>query len=203
MYAIRSYYVQNIKDKSISELNEKLAEQTKEHKQYIKAIKSELRQYHEAEKEEITFNTKKDKVIKKVNEIADKEKNSTIIGDEILKIISKYFEVSAGIAFSNDGSVFKAVKLFALEDDFKVEEFTPDEGIHGQVIKEYKPLKIDDIPEDYFTIFSGIGEAKPKFVYLLPIKINEKTSMLFELASFKDIKIIPLWKELLSERGSN
>lgn len=58
------------------------------------------------------------------------------------------------------------------------------EGLVGQVGSTGQPLFVDDIPEGYITILSGLGSASPKYVILAPIKSNEKVSGVLEIASF-------------------
>ena len=57
-------------------------------------------------------------------------------------------------------------------------------GLVGQVGSTGQSLFVDDIPEGYITILSGLGSASPKFVVLTPEKSNEKVSGVVEIASF-------------------
>jgi len=62
------------------------------------------------------------------------------------------------------------------------------EGIIGTAVEEKKIINITDIPEDYFKISSGFGEAKPKEIVVLPIKLEEKIYGIIELASLNKFK---------------
>ena len=59
------------------------------------------------------------------------------------------------------------------------------EGIVGTVAKERKTLNITDIPDDYFRVSSGFGEAKPKNIIVIPIKLESKVFGIIELASLQ------------------
>ncbi|MEN8118905.1 MAG: GAF domain-containing protein [Bacteroidota bacterium] len=62
------------------------------------------------------------------------------------------------------------------------------EGIIGTAVEEKKIINITDIPEDYFKISSGFGEAKPKNIIVLPIKLENKVYGIIELASLNKFK---------------
>jgi methyl-accepting chemotaxis protein len=58
------------------------------------------------------------------------------------------------------------------------------EGLVGQVGSTGQALFVDDIPEGYITILSGLGSASPKYVVLVPVKSNDQVSGVVEIASF-------------------
>ncbi|AHM60154.1 PAS domain-containing protein [Flammeovirgaceae bacterium 311] len=58
------------------------------------------------------------------------------------------------------------------------------EGLIGQVAQEMDPLLITDVPEDYITIGSGLGRAKPRCILIMPLIANESFQGVLELASF-------------------
>ena len=61
------------------------------------------------------------------------------------------------------------------------------EGLAGQVAKEKKKLNIQDIPEGYITIISGLGASSPTHLAILPIEVNGEVSFVVEIASFNEI----------------
>ena len=58
------------------------------------------------------------------------------------------------------------------------------EGLVGQVALERKPIVLDQIPDDYVTIHSGIGEAKPRQVIALPLLLQDRLLGVLEFGSF-------------------
>ena len=60
----------------------------------------------------------------------------------------------------------------------------PGEGTVGQVYLEKKHVFLTDIPADYMKITSGLGEAEPASVLILPLLINDDVFGIIELASF-------------------
>ncbi|MEM6841898.1 MAG: GAF domain-containing protein [Bacteroidota bacterium] len=62
------------------------------------------------------------------------------------------------------------------------------EGLIGQSAKEGKVLNIDNVPEGYIQIFSGLGKATPKHLLVLPMKEGEDIVGMVELSSFKQFQ---------------
>lgn len=58
------------------------------------------------------------------------------------------------------------------------------EGLIGQVALEQKPIIIDDIPEGYIKIVSGLGSASPTHVMVAPVKYGGNVCGVVEIASF-------------------
>ncbi len=58
------------------------------------------------------------------------------------------------------------------------------EGLIGRVAVEGTPLYIDKLPENYITIFSGLGSASPRYLMIVPLKDNEGVKGVLELALF-------------------
>jgi hypothetical protein len=58
------------------------------------------------------------------------------------------------------------------------------EGLIGQAAANGKTLYIDDVPEGYIKIVSGLGSASPRFLLIVPLKAQEKTTGVIEIASF-------------------
>jgi HAMP domain-containing protein/signal transduction histidine kinase/DNA-binding response OmpR family regulator len=58
------------------------------------------------------------------------------------------------------------------------------ESLVGQAALERKPILISEAPEDYIKIASGLGEAAPTSIVVIPVLFEEKVMAVLELASF-------------------
>ena len=86
----------------------------------------------------------------------------------------KYFELAACIAYDR--------KKFA---DKKIEF---NEGVIGRCAVEKETIYMTDVPQDYTTITSGLGEATPKAILVVPLKVNDEIYGVIELAAFKEFQ---------------
>ncbi|MEW2303640.1 HAMP domain-containing protein [Streptomyces sp. NPDC006655] len=53
----------------------------------------------------------------------------------------------------------------------------------GQVARNRRPITVEDLPEGYVTISSGLGQAVPRALMVLPIVVEEQVLGVIELAS--------------------
>lgn len=59
------------------------------------------------------------------------------------------------------------------------------QGLVGQTYLEKLPTVIKTVPKNYVQITSGLGEATPSCLLILPLKTNERVEGILEIASFK------------------
>ena len=70
--------------------------------------------------------------------------------------------------------------------------FRPGEALVGQAALEKKPILINDPPPDYIHISSGLGEAAPRNIIVIPVLFEEQVLAVIELASFREFNEINL-----------
>jgi signal transduction histidine kinase/CheY-like chemotaxis protein len=61
--------------------------------------------------------------------------------------------------------------------------YKPGEGLVGQAVVEGKPILISQAPDDYIRVSSGLGEAAPVNIVVMPILFEEQVMAVVELAS--------------------
>ncbi|MEH7417459.1 response regulator [Neobacillus drentensis] len=87
---------------------------------------------------------------------------------------------------SNSGHCLVNMASYAFKHDpDTTTSFHLGEGLVGQVAAEKKPIMISDIPDNYVKITSGIGEAAPKNIYILPAEFEGEILAVLEVASLK------------------
>ncbi len=112
--------------------------------------------------------------------------------DQLLYNLVKYIEASHGAIFIARG-VGKDVKLI-LEASYAYskkkilkKEVLKGEGLIGQVYVEKETTYMNDIPEDYVNIISGVGVSRPKSVLIVPLLLNNEVFGVLEVASLKEM----------------
>jgi PAS domain-containing protein len=77
----------------------------------------------------------------------------------------------------------------------------PGQGLVGQVFLEKKPLFLKNIPATFMHISSGLGEASPRYLNIIPLQVNGSVNGVLELASFQELA--PYQTEFLLKIAEN
>jgi len=85
-----------------------------------------------------------------------------------------FIELSASYAYDRRKYIDKKIKMGV--------------GLVGRCINEQETIYMTDFPEDYLNIASGLGQATPQSLLLVPILFNQKVFGVIEMASFKKLE---------------
>ncbi|HEX3712936.1 MAG TPA: HAMP domain-containing protein [Trebonia sp.] len=66
------------------------------------------------------------------------------------------------------------------------------QSLIGQVAKSKRPIVVDDIPQGYIRISSGLGDAPPANLAIMPLMFEDQVLGVVELASFTRFSAIQL-----------
>lgn len=108
-----------------------------------------------------------------------------------LTFIVKYSKSQQGSLFvlhdeNGEDLHLKLVSCYAFDRKKIVEKrVNIGEGLLGQAFLEADTILLKNVPPGYIQITSGLGDAPPNCVIIVPLKHNEKVLALLELASFK------------------
>ena len=58
------------------------------------------------------------------------------------------------------------------------------EGLVGQAAASGRSLYLDEVPEGYIKVVSGLGSAYPRFLFIVPIKKQDEVKGVMEIATF-------------------
>jgi PAS domain S-box-containing protein len=113
------------------------------------------------------------------------------LSDEIISNLVKYLKANQGA-------------LYILDDELEGEEATMSmkacyawdkkkfinhkiyrgEGLSGQAWQEGDTIYLTEVPQNYVRITSGLGDANPSSVLIVPLKVNDQIFGVVEIASF-------------------
>ncbi len=111
---------------------------------------------------------------------------------QIISNLVKYLEASAGGLFlvnidSNGEKYLELVACYAFNRrKYLNKQIRIGEGLAGRAVKEGESIYMNDIPEDYIKIKSGLGEDRPRSLLITPLKLNEEIHGVAEIASMKE-----------------
>ena len=124
------------------------------------------------------------------NELIAKKRNDLKkLSIELISGLVKYLHANAGVIFVVDNSnpediTLKSIAEFGFDYDIqKNKEFGSNEGYVGTCYKEKKVLKIEDVPEGYVVLRSGLGEISLSNTVLVPILHDTDCLGVIEIAS--------------------
>lgn len=129
------------------------------------------------------------------NEILREEEESlTVLCDKFLSKLVKYLEANQGMIFllKSQGKEQRHLELeaaFAWDRKKYIKKTIEiGEGLIGQVALEMDKIYLTDVPDNFITITSGLGDANPRSVLISPLIFNNELFGVIELASFKALK---------------
>lgn len=111
--------------------------------------------------------------------------------DTILSELVKYMGANQGGFYivehaepAEEGSI-RLASCYAYErKKFIKQRLHLGEGLLGQAFLEQAPIFMTHVPQNYVRITSGLGEATPQSIVIMPLMVNDQVEGLIELASF-------------------
>jgi GAF domain-containing protein len=117
-----------------------------------------------------------------------------ILSYEVISNLVVYLEANqGGIFLINDkdpmDTYIELVSCYAYDRKKHFEKrINLGEGLIGRCILEKESIYLTDIPDSYIKITSGLGDANPRCLLLVPLAMNQKVFGVIELASFSEIQ---------------
>lgn len=106
--------------------------------------------------------------------------------NKVLTNLGRELGFVQGIIYTrkNNEENFTPAGEYALTDR-KPQPFKPGDTLPGQAAVNQTMMVIYDIPENYFTVSSGLGSAYPRYLILYPVVMQNQTIAVLELGAFK------------------
>jgi GAF domain-containing protein len=116
------------------------------------------------------------------------------LGYNLIKELVEYTGSRVGGLFiinqdENNQNIIELVASFAYDrQKFLEKKIFPGEGLVGRSIQENETIYINEVPENYLTIKSGLGEREPVSILIVPLRLNDIAYGVIEIGSFQNIE---------------
>lgn len=108
--------------------------------------------------------------------------------EKLLSNTANKFDVVQGLVFlkNHNTGKYSFSGGYAFFSEEKPREFIEGETLSGQVAKNKIILILNDVPDNYITVLSGLGKGSPKHLVIIPVTNSQNECIgIIELASFK------------------
>ena len=129
-----------------------------------------------------------------------------------LQSICKQLDAGQGAVYQvqqeNDSRFVELLAGYALSmNENTTIRYNFGEGLIGQAATNAQLLYLDEVPEGYIKIISGLGSASPRYLIIAPIKKGETVLGILEIASFSPYsadqrKFVEQGAQLIAEKLS-
>lgn len=117
------------------------------------------------------------------------------LADEIIANLVKYLKANQGALYiiddTEDGeeATMSMNACYAWDKKkYLNQKIHKGEGLAGQCWQEMDIIFLTDVPQNYVRITSGLGDANPSCILIVPLKLNDQIFGVVELASFSVVK---------------
>ncbi len=122
-----------------------------------------------------------------ISEILIKSNSIEELAKNVLQKIVKYMDAQQAAFYVLNDDQLEMSGNYGCSAELKEHNhiFQIGEGIVGEVAQQKETVLIDNPPEDFVSINSGLGESKPVSIMVVPLKFQENIQGVLEVASFK------------------
>ncbi len=154
-------------------------------KDNINAMVQSLRETTKANQEQYWLKTN----LARIAGLLQGHRDLATVGELIMNELIPLVGAQHGTFFitddSGDGTVLRLIAGYGLRvDTAAATKFRLGQSLVGQVAKTKKPIVVTDAPADYVKISSGLGEAAPLNLMVLPIVFEGQVLGVIEAGSF-------------------
>lgn len=157
----------------------------------INNMQTSLREANKATREQDWLKTG----ISRLNDAMRGKLNVTSLSQQAINEISSYLGVQVGALYLFE----EKNQILTLQSGYAFKEtgshpttFRLGEGLVGQAAEEKRVIIIQDVPEDYIKVTSGLGEAGPQVIVISPLLFGSSLKGVIEIASTGSISDLHL-----------
>ncbi|OJJ15429.1 hypothetical protein BKI52_39120 [marine bacterium AO1-C] len=120
--------------------------------------------------------------------------NLADMGNDLISNLVKYLDINQGGFFTVERDIETDEEYLELTASYAYntkkyfeKKIARGQGLIGQAWIERNPIYLKEVPADYASITSGMGEATPSCILIVPLIVNDEVLGILELGAFQDI----------------
>ena len=113
-----------------------------------------------------------------------------LLGRNILQFFAQYMGVVVCALYAREeNGTLKRVATYGMsgEDAEQNQVFGDGEGIVGQTAQQGRLIRLDNVPEDYLKVSSGLGQGLPNSVLVVPTSDDKRVNGVIELGFLRPL----------------
>jgi GAF domain-containing protein len=122
------------------------------------------------------------------------QRELSTVGQILLSELSPLVQAYQGTIYHLDSGAentkLKLLSSYAHGGGRLAETIALGEGLAGQCAVEKKSILLTDVPPDFFTISSSLGEAARVSIVVLPVLFEGQTKAVIELATLQPFSMV-------------
>lgn len=160
------------------------------------SLRESIRSSYQKEIEQKQLDMQKEWISKGITSMSDilrqHIQSLSLLTLSALRFLVDYMNaVQGGVYTKNDDDpdniFFELISTIAFGREKLLDcQIKPEEGLVGRCAAEELTIYLTEIPENYPRIKSGLGDATPKVIILVPLKTNDDVLGAIELISFRE-----------------
>lgn len=147
------------------------------------------------------------KGLAEIGSILRGEEDLKVLTEKIIAFVVKYLEANQGALFLLENEdkedlhlSLKSAYAFNRKKHLN-QKVNLGEGLVGQCYLERDYIYLTEVPENYISIKSGLGDANPRALLISPMIVNDEVYGIFEIASFNAFEQYQI--DFMLEMGEN
>ncbi len=107
------------------------------------------------------------------------------VAERASRFLARLIEAPAAALYVADGEELRLLGHYALSSEGVARTFRRGEGLIGQAARGREVVVVKEPPADYLRVSSGLGEARPRTIALVPMVHGGRITGVLELALFQ------------------
>ncbi|MGC1174902.1 response regulator [Polaromonas sp.] len=106
------------------------------------------------------------------------------LGRSVLEFVARYLDVAVAALYvrEDNGNLRRVAAYgFSANNESTEQAFYSAEGLVGQAALENRVLQLDDLPDGYLKVTSGLGRGSPRHVLVVPVHNDGQVNGVVEL----------------------